>query len=137
MPTKLYLSYSAVIEVSVPNAVARKLQEQEEGKKPYSFYTRHGNLYYMNDKGVECEVEIEGEPQEIDYKRTSDGMWGEEEEEKDDDCCDCDYHGDDGCKCDCHSVVEESESECEYFCEHERDNKDCSCGVAPTAQTCA
>jgi hypothetical protein len=101
MPTTLSLFYTAVVEVSVPNAVARKLMDGQDGVDGDLFYTRYGNLIYKNDAGGE--VEIEGKPHEVDYKRTSDGTWGDEEESEDESeeeneekggCGDC--HGDTG-----------------------------------------
>lgn len=78
MPTTLTLCYTAYVEVSVPNAVARKLMDGQDGVYGDLFYTRHGNLFYKNDAGEE--VEIVGEAVEVDYKRTSEGFWGDEEE---------------------------------------------------------
>ena len=81
MPTTLSLFYTAVVEVSVPNAVARKLMDGQDGVNGDLFYNGHGNIFYKNDEGEE--VEIEGEAHEVDYNRTSDGTWGDEEESED------------------------------------------------------
>ena len=85
MPTNLILRYSAYVSVSVPNAIASKLKAQEgvmnDSGAPFTFYCKHGNIYFMNEDGEE--IEIEGDALEVDYKRTSDGEWEDEEESSD------------------------------------------------------
>jgi len=87
MPTVLTLYYTAVVQVTVPNKIARKLKEaqgdcvQNSEDAPFAFGNKWGNLYYQGKDGKEHK--IEGETLEIDYKRTENGEWQEEEESDD------------------------------------------------------
>jgi hypothetical protein len=87
MPTILTLQYTAYVQVSVPNAIARKLKEQDGVQNsedaPFAFGNKWGDLYYQDEDGKEHK--IEGETMEIDYKRTEIGEW-EDEEESDGEC---------------------------------------------------
>ena len=88
MPTRLTLQYSAYITVSVPNKIARKLQEaqpdsvQEFAQEPFAFGNKWGDLFFQGADGKE--YKITGNPvEEVDYKRADDGHWSDEEESDD------------------------------------------------------
>jgi len=85
MPTILTLYYTACVQVSVPNEIARKLKQQDGVQNsedaPFAFGNKWGDLYYQGEDGKEHK--IEGETLEIDYKRTDKGEWEEEEESED------------------------------------------------------
>ena len=85
MPTILTLYYTACVQVSVPNEIARKLKQQDGVQNsedaPFAFGNKWGDLYYQGEDGKEHK--IEGETLEIDYKRTDNGEWEEEEESED------------------------------------------------------
>jgi len=93
MPTTLVLYYTACVEVTVPNKIARHLKKQEGvqnyDKEAWAFGNKWGNLYYQGEDGKDHK--IEGTVHECDYKYTENGEWydeqeSEDEEEEEDDC---------------------------------------------------
>ena len=82
MPTVLTLYYTAHVNVTVPNAIARKLKLQEGvqiyGDEPWTFCNKWGNIIYTDDEGKTHT--IKGEEGETDYKRTEEGEWNAEDE---------------------------------------------------------
>jgi len=81
MPTTLTLSYCAHVNISVPNALAKMLQEDKDGK--IKWWTKWGDLYWIDEEGVEHR--IKGEVAEVDYKYTDEEEWEDEEESDDED----------------------------------------------------
>jgi len=76
MPTTLVLTYNAYVTITVPNDLAKKLQNDE-----LIWNNKYGNLYYQDENGKEqC---IQGGESDADYKRAVDFSW-EEPEESDD-----------------------------------------------------
>mgnify|MGYP003661474952 CR=1 FL=1 len=79
------LQYTAYVEVTVPNKLARKLKKQEGvcsyDSEPYAWGTKWGDLYYQGEDGKE--YKIVGDVSEIDYKRTEEGYWDDEISESD------------------------------------------------------
>jgi hypothetical protein len=93
MPTTLVLYYTACVEVTVPNKIARQLKKQDGvqnyDKEAWAFGNKWGDLYYQGEDGKEHK--IEGTVHECDYKYTENGEWydeqeSEDEEESEDDC---------------------------------------------------
>jgi hypothetical protein len=82
MPTTLVLYYTACVEVTVPNKIARHLKKQEGvqnyDKEAWAFGNKWGNLYYQGEDGKDHK--IEGTVHECDYKYTENGEWYDEEE---------------------------------------------------------
>jgi hypothetical protein len=89
MPTILTLSYTAYVEIKVPNKIARLLKErqpdslQEHGDGAFAFGNKWGNLFFQGADGEE--YKIAGETREIDYKRTDEGWWEDEEDSDEED----------------------------------------------------
>jgi hypothetical protein len=117
MPTILTLQYTAYVQVSVPNAIARKLKEQDGVQNsedaPFAFGNKWGDLYYQGEDGEEHM--IEGTALEIDYKRTEEGEW-ENEEESDDEA---EVDGDGFVVC---AKCQEGGGKCDGECESESEN---------------
>jgi hypothetical protein len=88
MPTRLTLNYFAYITVSVPNKIARKLQEaqprsiQEYAQEPFAFGNKRGDLFFQGADGKK-QYKITGNVEEVDYKHADDGHWSDEEESDD------------------------------------------------------
>jgi hypothetical protein len=81
MPTTLLLSYTAHVSISVPNALAKAIKEDKDGKIKWS--TKWGNFYWTDEKGEEHMIEGEEWPE--NYKHAKDEEWEEEEESEDED----------------------------------------------------
>ena len=117
MPTILTLQYTAYVQVSVPNAIARKLKEQDGVQNsedaPFAFGNKWGDLYYQGEDGEEHM--IQGTALEIDYKRTEEGDW-ENEEESDDEA---EVDGDGFVVC---AKCKKGGGKCDGECESESEN---------------
>jgi hypothetical protein len=85
MPTTLVLYYTACVEVTVPNKIARQLKKQDGvqnyDKEAWAFGNKWGDLYYQDENGKEHK--IEGTVHECDYKYTEKGEWYDEQESED------------------------------------------------------
>jgi hypothetical protein len=75
MPTTLTLTYTAYAQVTVPNAIAKKIQDGT-----YKSWNKWGDLYYEDEKGEEHK--IAGHCGECDYKRAESEVWEDEEDEE-------------------------------------------------------
>jgi hypothetical protein len=75
MPTTLALEYNIARYISVPNALAKKLKENEdvEWGEPWSWYVKYLTLYYCD--GDKKKHEIQCCDDTFDYKRDDGQEW--------------------------------------------------------------
>ena len=71
MPKELIVTYVVHVPIPIPDSIPLLPEEENEAGKPWSWYVRWNDLYYLDDKGVEhCLRDPNCEPQEYaNWKR--------------------------------------------------------------------
>jgi len=75
MNKTLILKYTAYVEVKLPNEIADKMESGE-----LELYDRWGVVTYTDASGND--VEVEGKPQDVDYKRSVGHYFEDNQEER-------------------------------------------------------